>query len=105
MNRQLNRQTSKVGRRGTVVIPAPLRRRFKIDEGALIVLEEKQEGVLIRPAVALPLEVYPIERQAEFLLSNAVSDQDYKRARREVAKLGLNPDKIDHYRPRRQTGK
>lgn len=98
----MNRQTSKVGRRGTVVIPALLRRRFKIDEGALVMMEEKQEGVLIRPAVALPIEIYSKTRQAEFLLSNAIDDQDYQRARREVVKLGLDPDRIDHYKaPRR----
>lgn len=88
-----------MGRRGTVVIPASLRRRFKIEDGALVVIEENAEGVLIRPAVTLPIEIYSKKRQAEFLLSNAVDTEDYKKARDEVRKLGLDPEKISHYKP------
>jgi AbrB family looped-hinge helix DNA binding protein len=49
-------EPSKVGKRGTVVIPAELRRRFGIEEGTLVIAEEREDGILIRPAVALPLE-------------------------------------------------
>ena len=90
---------SKVGKRGTIVLPAKLRRRFGIEEGSLVVAEEREEGVLIRPAVALPVEVYTPERRAEFLLSNAVDAKDYARAREEVRKMGLDPAKIPHRKP------
>ncbi len=92
-------ETSKVGKRGTVVIPASLRRRFGIQEGTLVIAEERPEGVLIRPAAALPVEIYTPERRAEFLLSNAVDAKDYARARKAVQKLGLAPDAIPHYNP------
>jgi AbrB family looped-hinge helix DNA binding protein len=47
--------TSRVGKRGTVVIPAALRRRFGIEEGSLIIIaEDREEGILIRPAAAVP---------------------------------------------------
>lgn len=91
--------TTKVGKRGTVVIPASIRRRFGIKEGSLVIAEERAEGVLIRPAAALPVEIYTPERRAEFLLSNAVDAKDYARARKEVYKLGLDPDAIPHVRP------
>ena len=91
--------TSKVGKRGTIVIPANLRRRFGIEEGSLVIAEEREEGVLIRPAVSIPLETYTPERRAEFLLSNAIDAQDYARALEEVHKLGLDPDKIPHHKP------
>ncbi|MEW6542113.1 MAG: AbrB/MazE/SpoVT family DNA-binding domain-containing protein [Nitrospirota bacterium] len=96
-------ETSKVGKRGTVVIPASLRRRYGIKEGSLVIAEERAEGVLIRPAAALPVEIYSPERRAEFLLSNAVDAEDYARARKEVQKLGLDPDSIPHYKPRKPT--
>jgi len=38
------------------------------------------------------------EPTAEFLLSNAVEEADYRKARREVRKLGLDPDSIAHRR-------
>ena len=85
---------SKVGKRGAIVLPAKLRRRFGIEEGSLVVAEEREDGVLIRPAVALPVEVYTPERRAEFLLSNAVDARDYARAAKEVRKMGLDPAKI-----------
>jgi len=90
--------TSRVGKRGTVVIPAALRRRFGIEEGSLVIAEDREEGILIRPAVAVPLESYTPERRAEFLLSNAVDEEDYARAKEEVRKMRLDPDAISHRR-------
>ena len=93
-------EVSKVGKRGAVVVPARLRRKFGIEEGSLVMAEERQDGILIRPAVAYPVEIYTPERKAEFLLSSAVDAEDYRVAVREVRKMGLDPKKIAHYRPR-----
>ncbi|MFG1691314.1 AbrB/MazE/SpoVT family DNA-binding domain-containing protein [Gemmatimonadota bacterium] len=92
-------ETSKVGRRGTFVIPAPLRRRFGLVEGSEVIAEETPDGILIRPAVTIALEIYSPERRAEFILSNAVDEGDYARALEEVRKLGLDPEAIPHSRP------
>ena len=94
------RETSKVGKRGAVVIPARLRKRFGIQEGALVIAEERDDGILIRPAVALPVETYSPERVAEFLLSNAVDAKDYAKAVARVRKMGLDPDSVPHVKPR-----
>ena len=75
------------GKRGTFVIPAKLRRRFGLTEGATVIAEETDEGILIRPAVTVPIESYSPERRAEFLLSNAVDEEDYARAREAVEEL------------------
>ena len=95
-------ETSKVGKRGTIVVPARLRRKFGIEEGRLVVAEERPEGILIRPAVALPVEIYTLERKAEFLLSNAVDAEDYEAAVAEVRRLGIDPSKIPHHKPRKR---
>jgi AbrB family looped-hinge helix DNA binding protein len=92
-------ETGKIGRNGTLVIPAKLRRRFGLQEGGMVVLEETEDGISIRPAVAVPVEVYSARRKAEFLLNNAVDAADYKRAVRAVRKLGLDPETIPHRRP------
>jgi len=89
----------KVGKRGTIIVPAKLRKRYGIEEGALVTAEEREDGVLIRPAVVLPVERYMPERKAEFLLSTATTEKDYQRARKEVKKLGVDPDAIPHRRP------
>ncbi len=92
-------ESSRVGKRGTWVIPAPLRRRFGLEEGSEIIAEETPDGILIRPAFTVVLEMYSPERKAEFLLSNAVDDEDYARAVEEVRKLGLDPEAVSHAQP------
>ncbi len=74
------------------------RRRYGLREGDLVIAEESPEGVLIRPAVVAPIEVYTPERKAEFLLSNAVNGKDYARAVREVRRMGLDPKRVPHRR-------
>jgi AbrB family looped-hinge helix DNA binding protein len=92
-------ETAKVGKRGAIIVPSRLRKRFGIEEGALVTAEETEDGILIRPAVVLPVERYTPQRKAEFLLSTATTRADYKRVRREVRKLGIDPDSIPHRRP------
>ncbi len=95
----MSTETRKVGKRGAVVIPVSLRRRFGITDGSLVIIEERADGVLIRPAAAFSLEMYTPERQAEFLLSNAVGPKDYARAKEAVCQMGLDVRKIPHYKP------
>lgn len=92
-------ESARVGKRGAIIVPARLRQRFGIEEGSIVTAEEREDGILIRPAVIVPVEVYSPERKAEFLLSNATTENDYRKARRAVRKLGLNPDQIRHRRP------
>jgi len=96
----MSMETTKIGRRGTVVIPAGLRRKYGFEEGAVVVAEAREEGVLLRSAVILPLERYTPERKAEFLLNNAVTSEDYTWALKEVKKLGIDPKTIPHEKPR-----
>ncbi len=88
---------TKIGKRGTIVVPVSLRKRFGLEEGALVIVEESDEGILIRPAVAIPLESYTPSRKAAFLLSNAVDADDYARAVEEVRRMGLDPATIPHF--------
>lgn len=92
-------EAAKVGKRGAIIVPAKLRRRYGIEEGTMVTAEGRDEGILIRPAIVVPIEKYTPERKAEFLLSTATTKKDYQRARMEVKKMGLDPDEIRHRRP------
>ncbi len=92
-------ETLKVGQRGTVVIPAVLRKEYDLKEGSLLIAEPRPEGILLRPAVALTVEMYSPERKAQFLLNNALTVEEYAWAMDEVKKLGLNPENIPHEKP------
>ena len=90
----------KVGKRGAVIVPAKLRKRYGIEEGSIVTAEAVEDGVLLRPAVVLPIERYSPERKAEFLLSTAINDADYQRAKKLVEEMGLDPKAIPHRRPK-----
>jgi len=91
--------TIRVGARGTVVIPAKIRRSYRFDEGSLVIAETRPEGVLLRPMVALPVEIYSDERKAEFLLNSAMTSKEYSSAVKKVNDMGLSPENIPHKRP------
>jgi len=91
--------TIKMGRNGTLVIPAAMRRRLGLKEGELVMIEDTSEGISIRPAVAVSVEIYAPERQAAFLLENAVDAADYAAARDAVRAMGIDPDSIPHQVP------
>jgi bifunctional DNA-binding transcriptional regulator/antitoxin component of YhaV-PrlF toxin-antitoxin module len=46
-----------VGRRGTIVLPFSVRKRYGLQDGSLFISEEREDGVLIRPATATPLDL------------------------------------------------
>jgi AbrB family looped-hinge helix DNA binding protein len=92
-------EASKVGKRGAIVLPAKMRRRYGIEEGTMVVAEESPYGILIRPAVVVPVEIYAPERKAEFLLSNAVDAKDYRDAQATVRRMGIDPAKVRHKKP------
>lgn len=89
----------RVGKRGAIVLPAALRRQYGIEEGATIIAQPTEEGILLKPAVVLAYERYTRERQAEFLLNNAIGPDEYRRALADVREMGLDPDGIPHERP------
>jgi AbrB family looped-hinge helix DNA binding protein len=92
-------EVGRVGKRGTLVIPAKLRGMFGLEEGAEVMMEPTPDGVLIRPAVTMPIEIYTPRRRAEFLLNNAVDEDDYQAALAEVDRLGIDPMEVPHRRP------
>lgn len=96
----MTNEITKIGKRGTVVIPAALRKQMHLQEGDLVIAENHGDGILLKPAIAMAIEKYTPERQAEFILSNAIDAKDYQHARDAVKTMGLNPDKIPHIKPK-----
>jgi AbrB family looped-hinge helix DNA binding protein len=46
-----------VGRRGAIVLPSSVRKRYGLNDGSLFISEEREDGVLIRPAIATPVDL------------------------------------------------
>ena len=55
-----------VSRRGVVTLPATLRQALGIKADDQLIAVTTPEGLLLRPAVTLPIEIYSDERIREF---------------------------------------
>jgi AbrB family looped-hinge helix DNA binding protein len=55
-----------VTNRGVVTLPAGLRRALGIKADDTLIAETTPEGLLLRPAVTLPVEIYSDRRVREF---------------------------------------
>ncbi len=70
--------TISVSRRGVITLPAKLRKALGVHGDDLLIAETTSEGVLLRPAVALPVEIYSDERIAEFEAAEEELSDFYK---------------------------
>lgn len=76
--------TLTVSSRGVVTLPAKLRQALGLKPDDQLIAETTPEGLLLRPAVTLPVELYTEKRIREFDEAEADLDQvlrSRKRAR------------------------
>jgi AbrB family looped-hinge helix DNA binding protein len=52
--------------RGVITLPAKLRKAMGLAADDLLIAETTPDGLLLRPAVTLPIELYSAERLREF---------------------------------------
>ena len=55
-----------INRRGVITLPARLRRSLGLAADDQLIAEVTPDGLLLRPAVTLPVEIYTPERVREF---------------------------------------
>lgn len=57
--------------RGVITIPASLRQAYGLKANDELILEGTEAGILLRPSVSVPLEIYTEARIAEFARDEA----------------------------------
>lgn len=67
--------------RGTITLPAKLRRQLGIKADDQLIAEATPDGLLLRPAITLPVEIYTDARVAEFDAAEAELGEFYRRKR------------------------
>jgi AbrB family looped-hinge helix DNA binding protein len=82
----------KIGKRGTLVIPSQIRQSYGLADGDFMSVEGRQEGILLRPVMTMPIEKYSQEEKARFLLANTVTEEDRAWAAAEIRRMGLDPE-------------
>ena len=74
--------TLTVTSRGVVTLPAKLRQSLGIKADDQLIAETTPEGLLLRPAVTLPVEIYSDKRIREFARAAADLAKVLRRARK-----------------------
>lgn len=49
-----------------MTLPKPLRKTLGVDKGGIVMAEVTDEGIVLHPATAFPIELYSDDRIAEF---------------------------------------
>ncbi|MGE0144229.1 MAG: AbrB/MazE/SpoVT family DNA-binding domain-containing protein [Planctomycetota bacterium] len=55
-----------INERGVITIPAAMRQALGLKPNDEVLIEETEQGLLIRPVLSVPLETYSEKRIAEF---------------------------------------
>ena len=63
-----------ISSRGVITLPIKLRRALGMTSDSQLLAETTPDGLLLRPAVTLPIEIYDDRRVAEFDASEAELD-------------------------------
>ncbi len=89
-----------MGKRGTVVIPAKLRKKLSMTDGCMLLVSEEDGFIRLRLAKVLnpDIESEMRLRLAQRLLSGAQDLGEYFVAMEEVRRMGFDPDEIPHER-------
>ena len=65
--------------RGTLTIPKAMRHLLGLDHGGRVIAETSEQGIMLRPGVAFPIELYTDTRVAEFDAAEADLSKHLKR--------------------------
>lgn len=60
-----------IGQRGVLTLPAKLRKSYGLKESDELIVEETEQGLLLRPCVSMPIEFYSEARITEFFEDDA----------------------------------
>jgi AbrB family looped-hinge helix DNA binding protein len=91
--------TIKMGKRGTLVLPAKLRKQFGLSDGSLLVTEAKDGEIRLRPAFVYEPEVWSPEETAYFILINSMTKEEWDRNLPYVLELGVDPTQVKGLEP------
>ena len=61
----------KLNERGTLTLPKRLREKYAMDGDSTVIVEDAGDGILVRPAEVVPVEIYSEARLTEFAKGDA----------------------------------
>jgi len=91
--------TIKMGKRGTIVLPAKLRKQFGLEDGSLLVTEAKYGEIRLRPAFVYEPEVWTPQRKAYLTLINTSTKEEYDEVAALLREEGIDPNDVSDLGP------
>ena len=79
------RQTLIVSNRGQLTLPAGLRKRFGIKDGGTIILEERENELVLKPAMVLEVEMYTQAQVSAWDEADSLDDAGRQRVLQRLA--------------------
>jgi len=79
------RQTLLVSNRGQLTLPASLRKRFGIKDGGAIILEERDNELVLKPAMVLEVEMYTDAQVAAWDEADKIDDAERRNVLQKLA--------------------
>jgi AbrB family looped-hinge helix DNA binding protein len=67
-----------INQRGTLTLPKEIREKYNLQNGGQLIVEEAEEGIVLRLAATFPLETYSDERVQEFSHQNQTELSGFK---------------------------
>ncbi len=77
-----------VSSRGQLTLPAEMRKKYKIDEGSVLVAEDRNGEIVLKPAAVMEVEYYSDEQLQELVAIDAFkNDKEREMTRTKLKKL------------------
>lgn len=70
------RETLVVSSRGQITLPASLRRRLGIKAGDVMILEDRDHEVVLKPGLVIEVQTYGDEQVAQWDAADKLSDHE-----------------------------
>lgn len=71
---------AQLSRRGTLTLPAEIRRELGLEEGDVLAVTRFGRSIVLTPTVVTPVELYTDERIAEFDEASAMTEEEIAQA-------------------------
>ena len=75
-----------VSERGQITLPASIRKRYGIKGGSALIIEERNNELLLKPAAIMELDIYSDSQIEEWDKADQLSDSERERIIRKLEK-------------------
>lgn len=77
-----------VSARGQITLPSDIRKRFGINEGGVVTVEERHGEIVLRPATVLELEMYADQDIQKWDKEDEISSVEKNRIKKKLGRKG-----------------